>query len=506
MRLVPTAPWPKAKAPDPAQLEDEVRLPVLAAFGMDALEDDAELERIVQFAAKLCDAPTSLVSIVEEERQRFLARQGLDVKETPRPTSFCGHAMLGDTVMIVPDAQEDERFADNPLVTGDPHIRFYAGAPLITSEGAPVGALCVIDTKARPEGLTPLQAEGLTVLRDAVMRRLHARRRDLVADARLKSSEDQLSALADSIPDIAWSTDKKGEINFFNRRWYEFTGLDPAGALSNAAAFKAFHPDDAAAYSAAWDASYEAGEPFEQEFRVRRADGTWRWMLSRGVPLFDSAGKASQWFGTLTDIDDGHRLSESRDLLARELSHRIKNIFAVISGLVVLRARNRPELTEFAAELGEAIRALGRAHDFVRPLKSEKGSELRGLLSVLMAPYGIGEGKQVSVSGVTVKLGKRAATPLALIFHELATNSAKYGALSREEGQVTIDLAERGDTILIDWDESGAPGAKPPEKDGFGSQLLDMSVRSQLDGSMDREWNDDGLKVRLLIPAKSLAL
>ena len=123
-----------------------------------------------------------------------------------------------------------------------------------------------------------------------------------------------------------------------------------------------------------------------------------------------------------------------------------------------------------------------------------------------MAPYGIGEGKQVSVSGVTVKLGKRAATPLALIFHELATNSAKYGALSREEGQVTIDLAERGDTILIDWDESGAPGAKPPEKDGFGSQLLDMSVRSQLDGSMDREWNDDGLKVRLLIPAKSLAL
>ncbi len=506
VQAVPTAPWPEGKAPDPARMEDAVRLPVLAGFGVDALEDDAELERITQFAARLCDTSSAMVSIVEEDRQRFLAREGMEARETPRPVSFCGHAMLGNDVMVVPDALEDPRFADNPLVTGEPNIRFYAGAPLISSEGAPIGALCINDTLPRPNGLTALQEEGLKVLRDAVMRRLHARRRDLVADAELETSQNRLSALADSIPDIAWSADASGEANFFNRRWYEFTGINPDDAPSNEGAYEVFHPDDNAAYRDAWDTALASGEPFEQEFRVRRADGTWRWMLSRGLPVRDSAGDVTQWFGTLTDIDDNHRRSESRDLLAKELSHRIKNIFAVVSGLVMLRARNRPELKEFASELGEAIRALGRAHDFVRPLGSEKGNELRGLLDVLMAPYGIGEGKQVEVHGATVKLGKRAATPLALIFHELATNSAKYGALSREEGRVSIDLAERGDTILIDWSEIGAPAAAPPDTAGFGSQLLDMSVKSQLDGSMDREWGEDGLKVRLSLPTKSLAL
>ena len=506
MDRIPTAPWPDGTPPDPERVDDSARAAVLSSFGFEALEDDPEMQRIVRFAARLCQTRTSTVSIVEEQRQRFIAREGIDISETPRPVSFCGHAMMSGEVMVVPDATKDDRFADNALVTHQPKIRFYAGAPLISAEGAPIGALCVIDYEPRPEGLTDLQKEGLSVLRDAVMRRLHARRRDIMQDAELRRSENKLTALADSIPDIAWSTDAAGETDFLNRRWYEFTGLDPSVPPSNAVTDSAFHSDDVDAYREAWGQALESGEPFEQELRVRRADGTWRWMISRGLPVRDSDGESTIWFGTLTDIDDGHRLSESRDLLARELSHRIKNIFAVISGLVLLRARNRPEYKDFASELGEAIRALGRAHDFVRPLGSEKGNELRGLLDVLMAPYGIRDGKQVEVHGVTVAMGKRAATPLALIFHELATNSAKYGALSREEGRVRIELAEAGDTITIDWRETGAPGSEPPEHAGFGSQLLDMSVRSQLDGSMEREWGEDGLKVHLAIPTASLAL
>ena len=129
-----------------------MRLPYLNGFGLDALEDDEELQRIVRFAAKLCDAPTSTVSIVEEQRQWFLARDGIDVSETPRSTSFCGHAMLGSDLLIIPDATEDDRFDRNLLVTGEPFVRFYAGAPLITSEGVPVGALCVFDYTSRPGG------------------------------------------------------------------------------------------------------------------------------------------------------------------------------------------------------------------------------------------------------------------------------------------------------------------------------------------------------------------
>ena len=106
-----------------------------------------------RFAAKLCNTPVALVNLVESERQRFLAHEGLPVAETETvPTSFCVHTMYGGVAMVVPDAAADERFAANAFVAGAPHIRFYAGYPLTSEEGVPLGALCVIDTEPRPAG------------------------------------------------------------------------------------------------------------------------------------------------------------------------------------------------------------------------------------------------------------------------------------------------------------------------------------------------------------------
>src|SRR3954467_6705818 len=111
--------------------------------------DEVEFDELTVFAAALCEAPICLVSIVGHTTQRFLATQGLDVCETPREWSFCAHAMLEADLMVVPDATLDPRFATNPLVTGAPHIRFYAGAPLVTDEGFPLGSLCIIDSVPR---------------------------------------------------------------------------------------------------------------------------------------------------------------------------------------------------------------------------------------------------------------------------------------------------------------------------------------------------------------------
>lgn len=152
------------------QLDEDARAAAIAELGIEGHRDSAALERIVAFAAALCDVPTSLVSIVEARRQTFIARTGLDAEETPRETSFCAHAMVEDDVMVVPDATADPRFADNPLVTGAPHIRFYAGAPLVSSTGVPLGSLCVIDAAPRA-GLTPLQRQGLLVLAADVVNR-----------------------------------------------------------------------------------------------------------------------------------------------------------------------------------------------------------------------------------------------------------------------------------------------------------------------------------------------
>lgn len=491
--------WPSRTPADPARSDERDRARVIAAHGMDAIEDDPELTRIVEFAAQLCEVPVSLVTVVEEQRQRFLARTGIDARETPRPTSFCAHAMLERTPMVVPDATQDPRFADNPLVTGELGIRFYAGAPLVSSEGTPLGALCVIDFEPRPAGLTAFQAEGLSVLAAAVMRRLTFERQARAADAQFSRSEQRVRQLAEHLPVYAWAADAEGRIDYANQPFLEFCGTSEFAAIDFATLV---HPDNLEEVQEARRIARETASRWEARAQVMRADGIYRWMILRAWPVKIGDEPPEAWFGAAVDIDELHRLSDSRDLLARELSHRIKNIFAVVSGLIAVRSRAWPEAKEFAEELQSTIRALGRAHDYVRPFEGRKGSSLHGLLEELLEPYRDVQGGKVSVLGDDCIIGERAATPLALIFHELATNSAKYGALGRATGSVSILIATAEDTVTADWFERGlgpvdGDGAGDTASEGFGSRLLRMAVEGQLGGQFERRFEDDALHVTL---------
>jgi two-component sensor histidine kinase len=217
------------------------------------------------------------------------------------------------------------------------------------------------------------------------------------------------------------------------------------------------------------------------------------------VPVRDSGGEIVRWFGTAVDIHDIYAASESRDLLARELSHRIKNIFAVVSGLISLSVRKRPEVKDFGDEMIGTIRALGRAHDYVRPAEGSRRSSLNGMLKDLFSPYQGDAEARVRVAGDDVKIAARAATPLALVFHELATNSAKYGALSSEDGTIDLTVTDEGDSLRLHWVERGGP--PPPEEriEGFGSRLVEMSVTGQLGGSWDRRYEPEGLECELTV-------
>lgn len=505
MRLEDLPLWPLRKRADPSQAGEDKRAKVIATYGLGKVTDDPELERIVGFAAALCEAPTSLVSIVERQRQWFVAKIGMSVRETPRPTSFCAHAMLGEGIFEIRDATQDARFAENDLVTGDPHIRFYAGAPLVSSEGAPIGALCVIDYEARPEGLTDLQRQGLEVLSRAVMQRLTCQRVNETATAALDEADRRLLLLAEHIPVYAWSADADGIIDFANSAFYDYIGTrDPSKInLVNLA-----HPEDRDEIVDRRRESRAKGEKWEGRARVRGGDGEYRWMMIRAWPVRDPAdGEISGWFGAAVDIDDIHRLSESRDVLARELSHRIKNIFAVVSGLVSMRARGRDDLRSFATELNDVFHALGRAHDYVRPLEGRKGDSLHELLRDLLVPYRTVGDDRIAITGEDTSLGARAATPLALVFHELATNSAKYGALSERGGRIAIHVRREGGDIVVDWDEhfEGEPTTEPPSGEGFGTRLLTMAIERQLGGKFDRHFSPQGIDVVLRIPHQSIA-
>ena len=497
---------------DGAGLETD-RAALVARYDLDAGGFDA-LDQITDFAAALCDAPIALVSIVEEERQRFLARTGLAPDEAPLHPSFSAHAMQGSAIFIVPDAQADPLFAANPLVTGAPHIRFYAGAPLRDGEGVPLGALCVLDDKPR-QGLTPLQRQGLALLARQVMVELEGRRRDQdviarqVSDARALAESDQLfRTLADTMPQIVWSTLPDGYHDYYNARWYEYTGV-PDGSTDGDGWNGLFHPDDRDRAWQRWRHSLATGEPYEIEYRLRHRDGDYRWTLGRALPIRDAAGHITRWIGTSTDIHEQRLMMEEREIIAHELSHRIKNIFSVIAGLIGLSARQHPAIREVADDLRDRIMALGRAHDFVRPHSEAGGGaedgRLRGILEQIFAPYGGADDSRFLFTGENPAIDDRSATPLALLFHELATNAAKYGALSVDGGRVRIDVQTEGAAIRIDWREEGGPPVKPAEAEGFGSRLMQLSVERQLGGRMTRDWQPGGLAVSLWIPSRSMS-
>ena len=327
----------------------------------------------------------------------------------------------------------------------------------------------------------------------------------------LEDSQARFSALADAMPQMVWSTLPDGFHDYYNARWYEFTGV-PVGSTDGEAWNGMFHADDQQRAWTRWRHSMETGEPYKIEYRLRRHDGQYRWALGRAMPIRDDSGRIVRWMGTCTDIDDLKRLEQSKELVSQELSHRIKNIFAVISALVALSARQFPEAKTFAAALRTRINALARAHEFVRPhTESSRPSvgsmTLHAFFEALFRAYVGPDGlSRVIVSGDDAVFDDQSATSVALMFHELATNAAKYGALSVEAGVVTLDTRREGDRFMLTWQERGGPRVSgEPTRTGFGSSLATLSVEGQLGGKLERLWAPEGLTVVADLPATALS-
>ncbi|MEW9838295.1 PAS domain-containing sensor histidine kinase [Mesorhizobium marinum] len=330
------------------------------------------------------------------------------------------------------------------------------------------------------------------------------------AEDALRASEAKYQAIVDSIDQMIWSTRPDGYHDYYNERWYEFTGV-PHGSTDGEEWNGMFHPDDQDRAWNIWRLSLATGEPYHIEYRLRHRSGQYRWVIGRAQCVRDQNGNITRWFGTCTDIHALKEAEEKRQLLLREMNHRIKNLFAATSGMVTLTAKNAPSVAAMAGTLRGRLAALAKAHDLVRPaIATEEGLDQKAALDTLvnavlephLDPY---IEQQVCVEGPAVALGSSASTSLALVFHELATNAAKYGALAAAGGGVSVRWSVSAETLDLDWREYVRAGdVSEPKTSGFGSTLAKSSIAGQLGGTIGFRWHADGVQVAISVPIDRL--
>lgn len=268
------------------------------------------------------------------------------------------------------------------------------------------------------------------------------------------------------------------------------------------------HPADRDRVRAAFTATRGIVGAYEIDFRILVGEEI-RWISARGLGD-DSALHEGQMFGVFLDVTGRKQAEEGNELLAGEMSHRVKNLLAVAVGLTNITSKSTETVKDMAQELIGRLSALGRAHDLVRPLPNNQGHTalLGDLLAVLLSPYedlGAFKGR-IRVAVPRMGVGEAAATALSLIFHELATNSLKYGALSVDTGILDVSGLSDGDDLTLAWTERGGPvvdSSRAPE--GYGSKLLNRSVSAQLGGTISYDWSAKGLIVSITVKAEKLA-
>ncbi|HYF89503.1 PAS domain S-box protein [Azospirillum sp.] len=454
-----------------------------------------------------------------------------------------------------------------------------------------------------------------------------------MAEVALRESEAKFQTIANSVDQMIWSTRPDGFHDYYNRRWYECTGV-PEGSTDGGAWIGVIHPEDRDQARDVWQHALATGEPYHIEYRLRHRSGRYRWVIARAQCVRDAEGRIVRWYGTCTDVDElkrtadelrrtsallrlignsipdviyakdrdsrllyanpsivrvtgrpvdamlgsndrvwaadpaeaerviandrrvmetgdtfdvdetfthlngetryyrsvkaplrdeagaiiglvgitsdmtERRKAEERErLLAREVDHRAKNLLTVVQSIVQLTRAD--DIDSFTAATIGRIQSLARAHSLLAASRWE-GAELKPIIEEELAPFAVKNASRVRMSGPSIRLRPEAAQAIALVVHELATNAAKYGALSRESGRldvtwaVTVGSGEAG-RLGLRWQERGGPPVRPPSRRGFGSTVMRASVERQLQGQVSLDWNPDGLVCELTIPAEQLS-
>ncbi len=320
--------------------------------------------------------------------------------------------------------------------------------------------------------------------------------------------EKHLRAATHAAGVALWSWNVDTDAIILDERAYELWGVSKdQHRVTFEILSKNIHPADLERVRSAFAATRAVVGSYEIDFRILVGNNI-RWISARGQG--DDADIADRiMFGIFLDVTQRKQAEQANELLAGEMSHRVMNLLHIATALTQISSRSAATKEDMARELTNRLMALGRAQELVRPRPGRKneGALLGDLISVLLAPYDEkGASVRIRVSVPKMTVGEASSTTLALVLHELATNSAKYGALSVASGTLDVSCNANDDEVAIMWTERGGPPVVAPVvTQGFGSKLVHRSMAAQLDGTIAFDWSEEGLAVTLRMGKDRLA-
>lgn len=320
--------------------------------------------------------------------------------------------------------------------------------------------------------------------------------------------EDQLRAAVQAAGVALWSWNVETDAVRLDQRAYELWGVDKnQQEVTFEVLSQNIHPADIERVRSAFATTRAIVGSYEIDFRILSGSDI-RWISARGQGNdADIAGHIM--FGIFLDVTQRKQAEENNELLAGEMSHRVMNLLHIATALTRITSHSSATKEDMARELTSRLMALGRAQELVRPMHGRKseGTLLGDLISILLAPYDEkGASVRIRVSVPKMNVGEASSTALALVIHELTTNSAKYGSLSVANGTLDVSCNARDDEVIVKWTERGGPPVKAPEKlHGFGSKLVHRSMAAQLGGAIAFDWDEEGLVATLRMSKDRLA-
>ncbi len=316
------------------------------------------------------------------------------------------------------------------------------------------------------------------------------------SNARLLQSEQGRSLALAAGQMGSWDWDPSTDEWRWDEGQYRIFGVDPQTFQVTAKNIGALiHPDDAPSLREHVQ-RVSMGEPTQQiEFRARRPSGELRWCTGTAAASVDATGRVVRISGVTIDATDRREAEARQVLLAREVDHRARNALAVIQSIIRLtRAKN---VDDYVLTVEGRIKALARAHTLLSDSRW-RGADLGTLVGEELAPYRAGD--KVKINGPNISLLPATAQGIALALHELATNAAKYGALSSMKGSVSFTWQIQSDALTLYWREDGGPKIKRPSERSFGLKVIRASIEQQLGGKTQFDWNPEGLRCEFSIP------